>query len=494
MLIGAAAAAAVCAGFAAVPSVLPHAAAREIVVAPPGGAPMSFADLIQRVSPAVVSIAVKQKVDAVAALDDQDMQNLPPGFEEFLRRFPQQRRPREAMALGSGFFISDGGVIVTNHHVIEDASEIKIKTSEGKEYDVAVVGSDPLTDIAVLRVKAPDRKFAFVKFDREADLRVGDWVVAVGNPFGLDGTATAGIVSAKGRRDPGARSAYTDFIQIDAPINRGNSGGPTFDLQGRVIGVNSAIYSPTGGSVGIGFAIPSESAAAIVDKLLASGKVTRGWLGVTVQPLDDDLAKSLGLPDSHGAMVAAVMADGPAARGGVREGDVILKIEGAAIDDSRDLTRRVGSLPVGRPAQLEILRDGRRQNVSVKLAERPGEQDLASIDPRNSGRASPQGPSLSKQSALGVQVRPISPDERQRLDMGPTEGGLFIVSVDDESDLAKKGVQPGDVIISAGAQALRTPADLTGAVNEAARAKRPVRLLIEGRGGRRYVAAGLKAS
>jgi serine protease Do len=446
------------------------------------------------VSPAVVSIAVKQKAEAGIQLDEEELGQLPPGFEEFFRRLPQQQRPRETMALGSGFFVSEKGIIVTNHHVIDGATEIKVKTSAGKEYDADLVGSDPLTDIAVLRIRHPDQPFAFVKFDREADLRVGDWVVAVGNPFGLEGTATAGIVSAKGRKDVGGGNNYTDFIQIDAPINRGNSGGPTFDLQGRVVGVNSAIFSPTGGSVGIGFAIPSETAASIVDSLLRNGKITRGWLGVSVQPLDDDMAHSLGLAEAHGAMVAAVVPNGPAERAGIRQGDVILKIEGASIEDSRDLTRRVGAFPVGKSAQFEVLRDGARRSISVKLAERPGEQQLASFDGRGPRSAiDPDAPAQFKQSALGVDVRPVSAAERQRLALGPAEGGLYIVNVDPDAELAKKGVQPGDIILAAGGQTMRSAADLTAAVNAASRAKRPVLLQIEGRGGRRYVAAELKA-
>ncbi|HWA22415.1 MAG TPA: Do family serine endopeptidase [Caulobacterales bacterium] len=507
MLAGAGVAAVLFAGFTAAPAIFsPHGAdAKEIVaapVAPPPGAPMSFANLIQRVSPAVVSIEVKQMGGGreSGGMDPDDLQNLPPGFEEFLRRMqPQQQpqKPRETTALGSGFFISEKGVIVTNNHVVEDATSIKIKTSEGKSYTAELVGTDELTDLAVLRVVKPDQSFSFVKFDTESDLRVGDWVVAVGNPFGLEGTATAGIVSAKGRKgdDVGTRSSYTDFIQIDAPINRGNSGGPTFDLQGRVVGVNSAIYSPTGGSVGIGFAIPSETAATIVDQILAGGKVTRGWIGVSVQPIDDDLARSLGMPNTKGAMVAALVPGGPAEKAGLRQGDVILKIDGAAVEDQRDLTRRVGAFGVGRTAQLEVLRDGAHRSVALKLAERPNEQQLASFDGKSNDRTPGVAPSegVLKQSSLGADFRPATQTDRQKFNLSANAGGLVVARLDEDGPLAKKGVREGDVILSAGGQPVRTGADLAAALSNAAKAKRPILLQYAGSAGRGYIAVEPKA-
>jgi serine protease Do len=343
----------------------------------------------------------------------------------------------------------------------------------------------------VIKLKTSDRGFSFVTFDRDADLRVGDWVIAVGNPFGLQGSATAGIVSAKGRRDLASGSSYVDFIQTDASINRGNSGGPTFDLKGRVVGVNTAIFSPSGGSVGIGFAIPSETAAEVVDTLQKSGKITRGWIGVTVHPLDEDLARSLGLPGKQGAMVVNVVPDGPAARGGVQRGDVILRVEGQPIEDSRDLTRRVGAYGVGKSTKMEVLRSGQRRTLEVKLGERPGEQQLASL-----GRGGPATPAVpapaaeTKQAALGLDVRPISAVERQRMDLDATvTGGLYITRLDVNSALARKGVRVGDVILEADGRAMRTGDDLSNAIKAASKAKRPVSLLIEGRGGTRYVAA-----
>ena len=498
LLVGAGFATAAFAGFAAAPAILPHALAQEIVVAPPAGAPMSFADLIEKVNPAVVSITVKQRpsADRPAAAED-DSGDMPRDFEEFLRRLPQspQRTPRESTSLGSGFFISDKGVIVTNHHVIEDASEITINTSDGKKYAAHIVGSDELTDLAVLQVDKADRPFKYVSFDTDPDVRVGDWVVAVGNPFGLEGTATAGIVSAMGRKEVGTGSSYVDFVQIDAPINRGNSGGPTFDLRGRVIGVNSAIFSPTGGSVGIGFAIPSQTAALVVDQLTKGGKVTRGWLGVSVQPVDEDMAKSLGLPTAKGAMVAQLVPGGPAEKSGLRQGDVVLKIDGAEVADSRDLTRRIGAFPVGKTAQLLVLRDGSQRTVPVKLAERPGEQQLASFDPNSTpnpqGAVEPAG--VIKQAALGVDLRPLTAADRTRLKLGANDPGLVITSVDPDSALGKKGIAEGVAIIAAGGQSVRSGADLTAAVTAASRANRPVLLQIATPAGRAFVAAELKA-
>ncbi|MET0181490.1 MAG: Do family serine endopeptidase [Caulobacterales bacterium] len=461
----------------------PPAAAQQIQVAPPSGAPISFADLIERVRPAVVSISVRQRPDAAGP----SVEGAPPGFEEFFRGRPGGNRPAP-ISLGSGFFVSADGVVVTNHHVVEGAESITVRTSDGRELQAELVGSDEPTDIAVLRVRSPSARVPFVTFSRNADVRVGDWVVAVGNPFGLDGTATAGIVSAMGRRDAGS-SAYVDFLQIDAPINRGNSGGPTFDLRGRVIGVNSAIFSPTGGNVGIGFAIPADVASSIVDQILRSGHVTRGWLGVQVQPLDDDIARSLGLSESQGALVASVVPDSPAARGGVLQGDVILKFDGADVQDSRDLTQRVGAARIGSTARMDILRSGQRRTLNIQLAERPAERTLASATPGQNGATPPQ-PGVTQHSALGLTVRPLTQQDRARYStLAANENGLVVVTVAPTSDLAEKGVQAGDLILLAAGQPVRTPAELDAAADTAKRANRPLLLQIEGRGGRRFVAA-----
>lgn len=480
------------AGFSAAPLVFSGGAtAQEInpgAVAQPRGAPMSFADLIERVRPAVVSISVRQRPDAARS---ESLEGLPPGFEEFFRGRPGRPGPAPT-SLGSGFFIDENGTIVTNHHVIEGAEEITVRTSDGRELEADIVGSDEATDIAVLRVRGGGR-FQYVTFDDASHVRVGDWVVAVGNPFGLDGTATAGIVSAMGRRDAGS-SAYVDYMQIDAPINRGNSGGPTFDLNGNVIGVNSAIFSPTGGNVGIGFAIPANTANGIVQQLIRSGRVSRGWIGVSIQPLDEDIARSLGLEEPRGALIATLVPDGPAARAGLQQGDVILSYDGNRIEDSRDLTQRVGATPIGRTARVEVLRNGQRRTLNLRLAERPSEQTLASNNapatPETTPPATPGTPGVA-QSSLGLSVRPLTQADRTRFELGANQSGVVVTSVDPNSDAAQKGVQPGDVILQAGGRAVSSPAELATAVQAAERANRPLLLQVDGRAGRRFIAAEL---
>jgi serine protease Do len=493
-LIAGAAAAALCLGFATAPVLFSRVAnAQEITpsaVAPPNGAPASFADLIERVRPAVVSISVRQRPDAAAG---PPIEGLPPGYEDFFRGRPGRPGPAPT-ALGSGFFVDQSGVVVTNHHVVQGAEEITIRTSDGRDHPADIVGSDENTDLAVLRVRGGGR-FQFVSFADASHVRVGDWVVAVGNPFGLDGTATAGIVSAIGRRDAG--SNYVDFLQIDAPINRGNSGGPTFDLAGNVVGVNSQILSPTGGSVGIGFAIPSGTADSIVQQLLREGRITRGWIGVSIQALDDDIARSLGLEEAQGALVGSLVADGPAARAGIQQGDVILTYNGQRIEDSRDLTRRVGDTGVGQSARVEVLRNGQRRTLTLRLGERPSEQTLASANqpptppPNNPGAQ--QGGGVA-QAALGLSTRAIAGDDRTRFGLTANETGLVITNLEPSSGLAEDGVLPGDIILQAGGRAVRTPADLNTAVEAARRANRPLLLQLVGRGGRRFVAADLAAN
>ncbi|GAM98878.1 htrA protease [alpha proteobacterium U9-1i] len=474
------------AGIATAPALFSRqASAQEIVVAPPSGAPMSFADLIERVRPAVVSIQVRQRPGQGG--DEPEIEGLPPGFEDFFRGRPNGPQGQAPTVLGSGFFISESGTIVTNHHVVEGAEEITVRTSDGEDHRAELVGSDEPTDLAVIRVIGGGR-FPFVTFDDARHVRVGDWVVAVGNPFGLDGTATAGIVSAMGRRDAGS-SAYVDYMQIDAPINRGNSGGPTFDLSGNVIGVNSAIFSPTGGSVGIGFAIPSETAAAVTQQLLRNGRVTRGWIGVTIQPLDNDIARSLGLNNARGALVTSIVPEGPAARAGIQQGDVILTFDGHEISDNRDLTQRVGSTAIGGASRIEVLRNGARRTLTLRLQERPSEQVLAATNPRAAPTPESASPPGVAQSSLGLAVRPVTPEDRTRLELAANEGGLVVTSVTAGSDLQSKGVSVGDVILQAGGRAVRTADDLNTATDTARRAGRPLLLQVQTRNGNRaYVA------
>lgn len=355
-----------------------HPARAQAVLAEPG-TPVTFADLAERVRPAVVSVRVKLGRPANVASADNEDDLAPfdrPNLERFLRRFGERGDPRGRGAprvfgesQGSGFFISADGYVVTNHHVVANGVDITLVREDGSHLPARLIGSDPKTDLALLKVDAGER-FPFVRF-AAASPRIGDWILAVGNPFGLGGTVTKGIVSARGR-DIGA-GPYDDFLQIDAAVNRGNSGGPTFNLSGEVVGVNTAIVSPSGGSVGIAFAIPAETASRVIADLKAKGAVTRGFIGVSVQPVTEAVAEALGLQEATGVLVADLTASGPAARAGLRRGDVILAVEGQALRDARDLARRIAAIEPGRRVTLTIRRGGTEKTVTVEA----GRQDQA---------------------------------------------------------------------------------------------------------------------
>jgi serine protease Do len=467
------------------------------------GMPFSFADLVEQVSPAVVTIMVEREQQGRQM---PGMDQIPAPFRDFFKQFggpegqdqdqgqgqgkggggggrgPQMFR---SQAMGSGFIIDATGYIVTNNHVIEGANRISAKLPSGREFTAKLVGSDEATDLALLKVDGVT-DLPTVAFGDDRRVRVGDWVVAVGNPFGLGGTVTAGIVSSIGR-DIG-NGPYTDFIQIDAPINQGNSGGPTFDLSGRVIGVNSAIFSPSGGSVGIGFAIPASTAKAIVDQLRATGNVARGWLGVQIQNLTPDLAASLGAGSEKGAIVANVIENSPAEKAGFRQGDVILSLNGTQIDDNRDLTRKVASLLAGDRAQFVVLREGARQNITALIAKRD-EAQIASAQPNpNQGKGgAPRAPQQT--TTLGMQMSAITQDTRDQYDIDMAVTGVVITNVDPNSEAAEKGFRPGDVIVSVGNKNVRAPEDIQLGITDARRANREsVLFLVAGRGGQRYVA------
>jgi serine protease Do len=465
------------------------------------GMPFSFADLVEQVSPAVVTIMVEREQQGRQM---PGMDNIPAPFRDFFKQFgnpddqdqgkggggggggggrgPQMFR---SQAMGSGFIIDQTGYIVTNNHVVEGANKISAKLPNGREFTAKLVGSDEATDVALLKVDGVT-DLPTVAFGDDRRVRVGDWVVAVGNPFGLGGTVTAGIVSSIGR-DIG-NGPYTDFIQIDAPINQGNSGGPTFDLSGRVIGVNSAIFSPSGGSVGIGFAIPASTVKAIVDQLRQHGNVERGWLGVQIQNLTPDLAASLGAANEKGAIVANVIENSPAEKAGFKQGDVILSLNGAQIDDNRDLTRKVASLLAGDRAQFVVLREGARQNITAQIAKRD-EAQLASAQPNtNQGKGGGQR-APAPTTTMGMQMSAITQDTRDQYDIDMNVAGVVITNVDPNSEAAEKGFRPGDVIVSVGNKNVRAPADIEQGITEARRANREsVLFLVVGRGGQRYVA------
>lgn len=452
----------------------PSAGAAGLAFAPPQGAPLSFADIFQQVAPAVVQIDVKTRVAA-----------RPQGFIQIpgLGAVPVQPPSGEgeggedegttALGSGSGFFISADGYIVTNNHVVADAVEITVKLADARELTARVVGRDESTDLAVLKVDGSD--FPYVSFEETAQPRVGDWVIAVGNPFGLGGTATAGIVSAQGRNQLDNSTPYTDYIQIDAAINRGNSGGPTFDIYGRVIGVNSAIYSPTGGSVGIGFAIPASVAKPITDRLMRGETIERGYLGVQIGPIDREWVGPLGLQSREGAYVVSVTPGGPAERGGLQQGDVVLTLNGQKVTDSNDLTRRVGQARPGDNLRLEVVRDGRRQTINVRSGTRPSVAEL-----NNEGGAAPgaeptPGGAAAGSAVGGLTVAPMSPTLRQRYEIPANVNGVVITQ---QGRGDNRAYQPGFVIMRAGQRAVTSVADFQAAVEAARRAGTGVFILV----------------
>jgi len=387
--------------------------------------------------------------------------------------------------MGSGFIIDSTGYIVTNNHVVEEAKKISVKLPSGREYEAHLIGADKETDVALIKVDGV-KDMPIVALGDDRRLRVGDWVVAVGNPFGLGGTVAAGIVSSIGR-DIG-NGAYTDFIQIDAPINQGNSGGPTFDLTGRVIGMNTAIFSPSGGSVGIGFAIPASTVRGIVDQLKDHGNVNRGWLGVQIQNLTPDMAASLGAGTAKGAIVASVVDDSPAAKAGFKQGDVILGLNGMEVDDNRDLTRKVGGLRAGEKADFSILRDGQKRNISAMIGPRPDQ--VASADKPQPNRNAERGNRQAATTSLGMELMQLTSETREQFNVDDkVTAGVVVSSVDPNSEAAEKGFRPGDVIVQVGNKNVRSPVDIEQGIAEAKKAGREtVLLLVAGDQSQHYVA------
>jgi serine protease Do len=447
----------------------PTAGASGLAFAPPQGAPLSFADIFEQVAPAVVQIEVRTRVQSrqrfvqIPGLGAVPVPGGPQAEEGVEAEAPT------AMGAGSGFFIAANGFIVTNNHVIADATEIRVKLADGREMEARLVGRDESTDLAVIKVEGTD--FPFVSFEETAVPRVGDWVIAVGNPFGLGGTATAGIVSAQGRD---VDSAYVGYLQIDAAINQGNSGGPTFDIYGRVIGVNSAIYSQTGGSVGIGFAIPASVAKPITDRLMRGESIERGYVGVGIQNLSRDQLEALGLPaDFTGALVGEVTAGGPAEAGGVQIGDIVTRLNGTVVRDRTDLTRRIGQVRPGETIRLEVLRDGRRETLSIRVRVRPPESVLNSRSDQD-----PDSPSAQEgagASVGGLTVAPMSEALRRRYSIPAPVNGLVVTAAETIGEL---NFRPGFVITRSGSGPIRTPAELQAAIDAARRANRPGVFLI----------------
>jgi serine protease Do len=463
------------------------------IFAPPPGAPLSFADIFEQVSPAVVSINVTSKADPAALRrqipglpfdivprgapneDDDNNPATPPKGKGGQPVLPKQQ------SSGSGFFISADGYIVTNNHVVENAEEIKVVLKDERELDAVVVGRDEGTDLAVIKVKGAN--FPFVNFENSAKPRVGDWVITVGNPFGLGGTATAGIISAYGR-DIG--ETFVDYIQIDAPINRGNSGGPTFDVYGRVIGVNTAIFSPSGGSVGIGFAIPADVADNITKQLIAGGKITRGYIGASIQNYTSEMAEAQGVPGQKGAIVADLVPGGPSQRAGLLPGDVVVAVNGVNVRTSAELTREVAKAHAGDTLKLQVLRDGKPKTVDVKSGVRPSEQQLAANDNRPGGALGGEdgAGAAARPQVLGLSLAPLDDTARRRISPEAGVRGLVIASVDQASDAAQKGVRKDDILVRAGDRDVTAAGDVTAVVEAAKKAGRSSVLVGIYRGGR----------
>jgi len=463
---------------------------------PRPGAPMSFADLAARLQPAVVNISTKQSIQV------SRNQGFPPGFEEFFRRFggqvpaPGQDAPvtQRGGSLGSGFIISADGYIVTNNHVISPArngatvEEITVTLADRREFEAELVGRDPASDLAVLKIRA--NNMPFVRFGDSTRTRVGEWVVAIGNPFGLGGTVTAGIVSALHRGITGG-GAYDRYIQTDASINQGNSGGPMFDINGNVIGINTALISPTGGNVGIGFAIPAEQALPVVNALRRGQRPQRGYIGVALQPLTEDIAGSLGIPKDRGELINSVTPGGAAARAGIQQGDVIVTVNNRPVTPDESLAYIVSGLPIGSRVPIELIRNGRRQTVTVTVGQRPSEEELARIggvepeqeEVRETPAEQQSTGQRSARQSLGVTVQTLTPQIARALRItDPNVRGVVVGAVDPSSDAAAKQIQPGDVILSINQRPTRTPEEAAAVVETARAAGRNSVLLLIRRG------------
>ena len=448
------------------------------VAAPGTGTAMTtmqggFADLVSEVRPAVVNVEVTRAIRPAAQSRMKWRRHgmeVPELFRHFwsMPEFAIPDMPR-IEGVGSGFIIDASGLIVTSHHVVKGAESVKVTLHDGRKLEAEVVGVDPKTDLALIEIDA-DESLPAVEFGDSDRTRVGDWVVAVGNPFGLGGTVTAGIVSGRGR-DIGS-GPYDDFLQIDAPINRGNSGGPLFDRSGRVVGVNTAIFSPTGGNVGIGFAVPANVAESVVESLRTDGRVDRGWLGVHIQRLDEALAEALGLDDAKGALVSSVMEDGPAHAAGLRPGDVILSFNGQPVDTMKDLPRIVAEVDSGTEVEIGVWRDGARTTLAATIGTQ-GQDLLVSA-----AATAPDG----EGGKLGVMLAPRGE---------PGKAGVTIAEVAPGSPAARNGLRPGDVILRAGSATVNGPDDVAGVVRSAASDDKPVLLLVERGDHRRYVAIDL---
>jgi serine protease Do len=441
--------------------------------------PESFADLAETVLPAVVNISTTQTITA----ESGDLQEFEDLFRDFFDKQSPNRPqgPRRSTSLGSGFIIDPSGYIVTNNHVVSDAEEVTVRLYDDTNLKAEIVGRDEKTDLALLKVEAR-RPLPFVKWGDSDAIRIGDWVVAIGNPFGLGGSVTAGIVSAR-QREINA-GPYDDFIQTDASINKGNSGGPMFNMAGEVIGINTAIFSPSGGSVGIGFAVPSALARHVIEQIREYGRTRRGWLGVNIQTVTDELAEGLKLPRANGALVSNVADGSPAAVAGIEKGDVILKFDGRDVGEMRRLPRIVADTPIDKTVDVLLWRQGRERKVKVKIGEL-NEAEVAALpaQPEN------QAPETAKIEALGMSLAEVTPDLREKFQLDQEAAGVLVIGVAEGSPAAEKGLQPGDVVVEVDQKEVATPQDVEAQISTARQAKqRVVTFLIYRQGDFQWVA------
>ncbi|MFP6712372.1 MAG: DegQ family serine endoprotease [Rhodospirillales bacterium] len=453
-------------------------------------APESFADLAAKLLPAVVNISTTA-ISKRGSSKAPELPQFPPGspFEDF-RDFLDRNRPqqqRKSTSIGSGFIIDKKGIVITNNHVIQDADEITVILQNNETLKAEVIGRDPKTDIAVLRIK-PKNDLPSVKLGDSDKIRVGDWVVAIGNPFCKGGSVTAGIVSARGRNINSG--PYDDFIQTDASINKGNSGGPLFNMDGEVIGINTAIISPSGGSIGIGFSIPSRIANNIINQLVKYGKTRRGWLGVRIQIVTEEIAESLGLKKAEGALVASVTENSPAAKGNIKAGDVILKFNNQPVKEMRNLPKIVAETDIDKKVDVEVWRDGKKETTQVSVGELDEEQ-VANVSRKNLGEEGGKEEEL-KIASLGISVGRVTAGIRKRYNLKKQAKGVVVVGVEKEGAAAEKGIKAGDVIVEVSQNEVKSPKEVKKWIDEAkSSGRKSVLLLIEGQAGLRFVALRL---
>lgn len=455
-----------------VPSFVPQAA--FVAPAHAQSGPVSLADLSERLIDSVVNISTSQTVESSSGDRNVPRPQLPDGspfqefFDEFFENQPQRgpSGPRQVQSLGSGFVVdAEEGIIITNNHVIADADEVVANFNDGSRVDAEIIGRDPKTDIAVLKIDPKAHPLKAVPFGDSDAMRVGDWVLAIGNPFGLGGTVTTGIVSAIGRDIQSG--PYDNFIQTDAAINRGNSGGPLFNMDGEVIGINTAIISPSGGSIGIGFSIPSELATTVIAQLREFGETRRGWLGVRIQPVTDDIAESLAMDDAKGALVAGVIEGGPVDDGTIMPGDVIVTFDGKVIEEMRDLPRIVAESPVGKAVDVEVIRKGKKETLQVTLGRLEDGEQLASAG-NEDGAADDEAVQEEEKSIelFGMTLGSLDDAARETFEIGDdVTGGVVITAVEDGSAAASKGVSAGQVIVEIAQEAVKSPEDVASAID-----------------------------